>query len=323
MFGWRKLVFCWPPFAITNSPSGASRRLLGNSRMSAVCANAFENSSCASASPVYFGSRRRQMPLRSKTKISPLRIASDIGSCRPEAKRRQRTVPPGSCSPRTIHTSPSTVTPTPVPSGRNWMSPRRTSRRHGFSRGSAMSSTTYASFAVEGFTVVMISCDQRRRAPSPGIPRGAITGAAAMSASAMQKFTGLSCSGTRTIHIAVSSWISAVRWPIGVPTEMDATVSSTAPLPFGPIRISSGFADGPTSTCRSITGCPSCSESVVHSRTSAPCAVYSSTTPFFTWRTALNFPIATGSGPRPTSSGLGAGSRGSFSAICPAICQPG
>ena len=35
------VVASWPPLAMTNSPRGASRRVLGNSRLSAVCANAF------------------------------------------------------------------------------------------------------------------------------------------------------------------------------------------------------------------------------------------------------------------------------------------
>ena len=39
------VVASWPPFAMTNSPLGPSRIVLGNSRVSAVCANAFENSS--------------------------------------------------------------------------------------------------------------------------------------------------------------------------------------------------------------------------------------------------------------------------------------
>ena len=72
---------------MTNSPPGARRSVLGNSRMSAVCAKAFEKSSWTSASPSPFVSRRRQMPLRSKTWICSSRIASDSGSCRPEAKR--------------------------------------------------------------------------------------------------------------------------------------------------------------------------------------------------------------------------------------------
>ena len=50
--------------------------------------------------------------------------------------------PAGSWRPRTSHTSPSSVTLTPVPSSRNWMSPGRTLRRQGLSSGSAMWSTT-------------------------------------------------------------------------------------------------------------------------------------------------------------------------------------
>ena len=69
---------------------GREADVLGNSRMSAVCAKALENSSWTSASPSPLVSTRRQMPLRSKTYTCSSRIASVNGSCRPEANRRQR-----------------------------------------------------------------------------------------------------------------------------------------------------------------------------------------------------------------------------------------
>ena len=47
--------------------------------------------------------------------------------------------------PRTIQTSPSSVTQAPVPSARNWMSLDPHARFHGFGSGNGTSSTTYAS----------------------------------------------------------------------------------------------------------------------------------------------------------------------------------
>src|SRR5262245_30453937 len=89
----------------------------------------------------------------------------------------------------------------PVPSFKNWMSPGRTFRRHGLPSGSEKSSTTYASLAVDGVTVVVTSCAQRAEGVAVGMGWNvmllSVNGASDI---ATQNCTGCECGGTLTAN---------------------------------------------------------------------------------------------------------------------------
>ena len=80
---------------------------------------------------------------------------------------------------------------------------------------------------------------------------------------------------------------------------------------------------GATLNLRMMAGRPSTVEATIDSDTPTPETTYSSTGAPESRRRALKRPSASGIGPRPTSSGLGAGSRGSVSDDRSPACQPG
>ena len=80
---------------------------------------------------------------------------------------------------------------------------------------------------------------------------------------------------------------------------------------FDPSISQSVESDGATSMLRTTGDRSSAPALVIHSRTSAPRTWYSSTALLPASRTVLKRPISSAMGPRPTSSTVGAGSRGS------------
>src|SRR5882672_2260178 len=185
------------------------------------------------------------------------------------------------------------------------MSPGRTSLCHGFSTGNPTSSTSYAMRACDRVVVVIAvvtSCGQRCDGASEGIGTSGPTALSGAALSATPNSIGCACGGTRTVHTAFEGpcfggTLSSVRFAL-FPTILGNTLEQE-PTTSDNVR-----ADAPTRNCRT-NACP---VAVMYSCTSAPPAEYSSTTPFRTCRIALNRPSSSSSGPRPTSSGLGAGS---------------
>ncbi len=173
-------------------------------------------------------------------------------------------------SPRATQTSPSSVTTTPVPSLRNWMSPGRTLRRQGFAAGSAMSSTTNASVAVERVIAVATSCGQR--GVGSAVRTAAIGNRRRVPGRRPSSRTGGWCRGARRLLSAIT-----VSDPIVTDSSVAAfsLPSQTATVVFGDFAPSISHnvpGDGPTSNWRTIAlgeGAPAVDRRI-HSRTSAP-----------------------------------------------------
>ena len=126
--------------------------------------------SCRAAARCRCDRRRRSARRESRAsaaRAGPTRIVSSA------RVRRSRS------SPRTNQTSPSSVTPTPVPSFRNWISPAARSRRHGLSAATRRHRRRRRSFAVERVTVVVTSCGHLGAGGSARDRARAATGAVA------------------------------------------------------------------------------------------------------------------------------------------------
>ena len=171
------------------------------------------------------------------------------------------------------------------------MSPGRTFRRHGLPTGSEKSSTTNASLAVEAVTVVVTSCAQRVDGVAVGIGWKVMLSVNGASDIATQNCTGCEWGGTLTANAgspdpplaAIDSRVGAA--PVPGQTEIDPSFD------LYPAMSHNGSAAGPTCTLRTIADRPPAEATVIHSRTSEPRTVYSSTTPPRTRRTAPKRPI--------------------------------
>ncbi len=205
------------------------------------------------------------------------------------------------------------------------MSLMRTLRRQGLSTGSWMSSTTYASVPVDGTIGVSTKDGQRAEAASLGIASGTTRGAASRGATATAKRRARSCAGTRSRCTSPGIDASPVRRVSRTgrasPSAPRATVRSGRTTPRTSHTVSSV---GPNSMCRTTPVEPSaCVAPATRSRTAVPATWYSSTAPAGVNCTAVKRPDAASIGPRPTSSGEGAGSRGSTNDTTSPTCQPG
>src|SRR5262245_18823742 len=203
------------------------------------------------------------------------------------------------------------------------MSPGLTARRQGFSVGNAMSSTTYGPVAVDRVIVVVTSCGQRDVAV--GL-REVAAAAGAVPLTRIENSIGVSCGPTFTNATLSAAALLAVLAEESIVTRAPGVDESSAiatPSFFAPTARRSGVRDGPTWKRRAIEGRPSFGAETMDSVTLTPAAEYSSTALSRSIRMALKRPRLSGIGPRPTSSRLGAGSRGSVSESRSPACHPG